>query len=186
MPGFTEEQAKGYITKLLTAMSQAGGSDLFVSKDFPPAMKLQGNMQPLTNQKLSGEVARELAHALMNERQREEFAKELECNFAISLPGVARFRVNVFVQQQNVGMVVRTIANEIPSFAKLSLPDTLKDIVMTKRGLVLVVGATGSGKSTTLAAMIDHRNRSSAGHIVTVEDPVEFVHQSQQSLITHR
>ena len=186
MPGFTEEQAKGYITKLLTAMSQAGGSDLFVSKDFPPAMKLQGNMQPLTNQKLSGEVARELAYALMNQRQREEFAKELECNFAISLPGVARFRVNVFVQQQNVGMVVRTIANEIPTFAKLALPDTLKEIVMTKRGLVLVVGATGSGKSTTLAAMIDHRNRSSAGHIVTVEDPVEFVHQSQQSLITHR
>jgi twitching motility protein PilU len=186
MPGFTEEQAKSYITKLLTAMSQAGGSDLFVSKDFPPAMKLQGNMQPLTNQKLSGEVARELAYALMNQRQREEFAKELECNFAISLPGVARFRVNVFVQQQNVGMVVRTIANEIPSFAKLALPETLKDIVMTKRGLVLVVGATGSGKSTTLAAMLDHRNRSSAGHIVTVEDPVEFVHQSQQSLITHR
>jgi twitching motility protein PilU len=186
MPGFTEEQAKSYITKLLTAMSQAGGSDLFVSKDFPPAIKLQGNMQPLTNQKLSGEVARELAYALMNPRQREEFAKELECNFAISLPGVARFRVNIFVQQQHVGMVVRTIANEIPSFAKLALPESLKDIVMTKRGLVLVVGATGSGKSTTLASMIDHRNRSSAGHIVTVEDPVEFVHQSQQSLITHR
>jgi twitching motility protein PilU len=186
MPGFTEEQAKSYITKLLTAMSQAGGSDLFVSKDFPPAMKLQGAMQPLTNQKLSGEVARELANALMNQRQREEFAKELECNFAISIPGVARFRVNVFVQQQHVGMVIRTIANEIPNFTKLGLPDTLKNIVMTKRGLVLVVGATGSGKSTTLASMIDHRNRSSAGHIVTVEDPVEFVHQSQQSLITHR
>jgi twitching motility protein PilU len=186
MPGFTEEQAKSYITKLLTAMTQAGGSDLFVSKDFPPAMKLQGAMQPLTNQKLSGEVSRELAYALMNQRQREEFAKELECNFAISLPNVARFRVNVFVQQQHVGMVIRTIANEIPDFVKLGLPDTLKDIVMTKRGLVLVVGATGSGKSTTLASMIDHRNRSSAGHIVTVEDPVEFVHQSQQSLITHR
>ena len=186
MPGFTEEQAKSYVVKLLTAMSQAGGSDLFVSKDFPPAMKLQGTMQPLTNQKLSGEVARELAYALMNPRQREEFAKELECNFAISIPGVSRFRVNVFVQQQNVGMVVRTIANEIPDFSKLGLPDTLKDIVMTKRGLVLVVGATGSGKSTSLAAMIDHRNRNSAGHIVTVEDPVEFVHQSQQSLITHR
>ena len=186
MPSFTEEQAKAYITKLLTAMSQAGGSDLFVSKDFPPSMKLQGDMQPLTNQKLTGEVARELAYALMNERQREEFAKELECNFAISLPGVARFRVNVFMQQQNVGMVIRTIANEIPDFAKLGLPEILKDIVMTKRGLVLVVGATGSGKSTSLAAMIDHRNRSSAGHIVTVEDPVEFVHQSQQSLITHR
>ena len=186
MPGFTEEQAKSYIIKLLTAMSQAGGSDLFVSKDFPPAMKLQGTMQPLTNQKLSGEVSRELAYALMNQRQREEFAKELECNFAISVPGVSRFRVNVFVQQQHVGMVVRTIANEIPDFTKLGLPETLKEIVMTKRGLVLVVGATGSGKSTSLAAMIDHRNRSSAGHIVTVEDPVEFVHQSQQSLITHR
>src|SRR6204780_2943331 len=115
----------------------------------------------------------------MNERQRESFAKELECNFAISIAGVARFRVNVFQQQQNVGMVIRTITNEIPDFAKLGLPETLKEIVMTKRGLVLVVGATGSGKSTSLAAMINHRNRSSAGHIVTVEDPVEFVHQSQ-------
>src|SRR5689334_2165770 len=186
MASLTEEQAKAYITKLLTAMSKAGGSDLFVSRDFPPAMKFQGTLQPLTNQKLSGEVTRELANSLMNERQREDFARELECNFAISIPGVARFRVNVFVQQQNVGMVIRTIANEIPDFAKLGLPDTLKEIVMTKRGLVLVVGATGSGKSTTLAAMIDHRNRNSAGHIVTVEDPVEFVHQSQQSLITHR
>src|SRR5580658_9205079 len=182
MPTLDEEQAKAYITKLLTAMSRMGGSDLFISKDFPPSVKLQGAMQPLTTQKLTGEVARELALALMNQRQRDEFAKDLECNFAISLPGVARFRVNVFVQQQNVGMVIRTIANEIPNFAKLMLPDTLKDIVMTKRGLVLVVGATGSGKSTTLASMIDHRNRSSAGHIVTVEDPVEFVHQSQQSL----
>jgi twitching motility protein PilU len=186
MSSLTEEQARGYITKLLTAMSKAGGSDLFVSKDFPPAMKMQGALQPMTNQKLTGEVTRDLANALMNERQREDFARDLECNFAISLPGVARFRVNVFVQQQNVGMVIRTIANEIPDFARLGLPETLKDIVMTKRGLVLVVGATGSGKSTSLASMIDHRNRNSAGHIVTVEDPVEFVHQSQQSLITHR
>ena len=186
MASLTEEQAKAYITKLLAAMSKAGGSDLFVSKDFPPAMKIQGILQPLTSQKLTGEVSRELAHSLMNERQREDFARDLECNFAISLPGVARFRVNVFLQQQNVGMVIRTIANEIPDFAQLGLPDTLKEIVMTKRGLVLVVGATGSGKSTTLAAMIDHRNRNSAGHIVTVEDPVEFVHQSHQSLITHR
>jgi twitching motility protein PilU len=186
MSTLTEQQAKGYITKLLTAMSKAGGSDLFVSKDFPPAMKLQGAMQPLTNQKLTGDVTRDLANSLMNARQRDEFERDLECNFAISLPGVARFRVNVFMQQQNVGMVIRTIANEIPDFAKLGLPDTLKEIIMTKRGLVLVVGATGSGKSTSLAAMIDHRNRSSAGHIVTVEDPVEFVHQSQQSLITHR
>jgi twitching motility protein PilU len=186
MAGLPQEQAKSYIIKLLTAMSQAGGSDLFVSKDFPPSMKLQGSMRPLINQKLSGEVARDLAHALMNERQREEFERDLECNFAISVPGVARFRVNVFMQQQNPGLVVRTIANEIPNIADLGLPETLKDIVMTKRGLVLVVGGTGSGKSTSLAAMIDHRNRSSAGHIVTVEDPVEFVHQSQLSLVTHR
>jgi twitching motility protein PilU len=182
----TEEQARSHIIKLLTAMNHAGGSDLFISKDFPPSMKAQGMMKPLTNQKLNGDVTRELAQALMNLRQREEFAKELECNFALSVPGVSRFRVNVFMQQQNVGMVIRTISNEIPDLAKLGLPETLKEIVMAKRGLVLVVGATGSGKSTSLAAMIDHRNRTSPGHIVTVEDPVEFVHQSHQSLITHR
>jgi twitching motility protein PilU len=182
----TDEQARSHIIKLLTAMNQAGGSDLFISKDFPPSMKSQGQMKPLTSQKLSGEITRLLATALMNPRQREEFAKELECNFAISVPGVSRFRVNVFVQQQNVGMVIRTIANEIPDFGKLGLPESLKEIVMTKRGLVLVVGATGSGKSTSLAAMINHRNLTSPGHIVTVEDPVEFVHQSHQSLITHR
>jgi twitching motility protein PilU len=181
-----DEQAKAYMTKLLTAMTRMGGSDLFISKDFPPSMKAQGKMQALAQQKLSGEVTRELAGSLMNARQREEFAKELECNFAIAIPEVARFRVNVFMQQLNVGMVIRTIPNEIPNFEKLSLPETLKEVVMTKRGLVLVVGATGSGKSTTLAAMIDHRNRGSAGHIITVEDPVEFVHQSQLSLVTHR
>jgi twitching motility protein PilU len=160
MPSLTEEQAKAYISKLLTAMSGAGGSDLFVSKDFPPAMKLQGALKPLTNQKVTGELSRDLANALMNQRQREEFARELECNFAISLPGVSRFRVNVFMQQQNVGMVIRTIANEIPDFTKLGLPESIKEIVMAKRGMVLVVGATGSGKSTSLAAMIDHRNKS--------------------------
>lgn len=182
----SEDQAKSYIIKLLTAMSAAGGSDLFISKDFPPSMKLQGAMKPLINQKFSAELARDLAHALMNDRQREEFARDLEANFAISVPGVSRFRVNVFMQQQNVGMVIRTIVNDIPDLETLALPPILKDIVMTKRGLVLVVGATGSGKSTSLAAMIHHRNCSSAGHIVTVEDPVEFVHQSQQSLVTHR
>jgi twitching motility protein PilU len=186
MAGLTEEQAKAHVVKLLTAMSQAGGSDLFISKDFPPSMKLQGAMKPLTGHKLGGEVTRQLANALMNARQREEFARELECNFAISIPGVSRFRVNVFVQQQHVGMVIRTIANDIKGLDDLGLPDTLKEVVMAKRGLVLVVGATGSGKSTSLAAMIDHRNRTSAGHIVTVEDPVEFVHQSRRSLVTHR
>jgi twitching motility protein PilU len=182
----TEEQAKSYMTKLLTAMSKAGGSDLFISNDFPPSMKTHGVIRPMTSQKLSGEFTRQLAECLMNQRQRDEFAKELECNYAFSIPGVARFRVNVFVQQQNIGMVIRTIPAVIPDFATLALPEILKDIVMTNRGLVLVVGATGSGKSTSLAAMIDHRNRTSPGHIITVEDPVEFVHQSQQSLVTHR
>ena len=185
-PAFTEEQARAYMHKLLATMSQAGGSDLFISADFPPSMKSQGAMKPLTQQKLNPEVTRILANSLMNETQRAEFAREMECNFAISIPGISRFRVNVFVQQRCTGMVIRTIASEIPSFEKLKLPPILKDVVMTKRGLVLVVGATGSGKSTTLAAMIDHRNRTSPGHIITVEDPVEYVHPSQMSLITHR
>jgi twitching motility protein PilU len=181
-----EEQARTYMVKLLTAMCRAGGSDLFISADFPPTMKTHGTMQPMAPQKLTSAVARQLTLALMNERQRDEFAKELECNFAMAIPEVARFRVNVFVQQQHTGMVIRTIPTEIPSFETLALPEILREIVMTKRGLVLVVGATGSGKSTSLAAMIDHRNKSSSGHIITVEDPVEFVHRSQQSLITHR
>ncbi|MEO7339103.1 MAG: PilT/PilU family type 4a pilus ATPase [Caldimonas sp.] len=186
MSTLTEEQARAYMHKLLAAMSQAGGSDLFIAADFPPSMKSHGSMTPLTSHKLTAEAARRLAESMMNERQREEFAKEMECNFAISIPGVSRFRINVFVQQQCVGMVIRTIASEIPNFEKLNLPEVLKEVVMNKRGLVLVVGATGSGKSTTLAAMLDHRNRTSAGHIITVEDPVEYVHTSQKSLITHR
>ena len=186
MSAFTEEQARAYMHKLLGAMSQAGGSDLFIASDFPPSMKSHGNMQPLTSQKLTPDATRKLAESMMNERQREEFAKEMECNFAISIPGVSRFRVNIYVQQQCVSMVIRTIASEIPNFDKLKLPVVLKDVVMNKRGLVLVVGATGSGKSTTLAAMIDHRNRTSAGHIITVEDPVEYVHASRMSLVTHR
>jgi twitching motility protein PilU len=186
MSTLTEEQARAYMHKLLGAMCQAGGSDLFIACDFPPSIKAQGNMQPLASSKLSADTTRKLANALMNERQREEFEREMECNFAIAIPGLSRFRVNVYVQQQCVSMVIRTIAAEIPNFDKLKLPEILKDVVMTKRGLVLVVGATGSGKSTTLAAMIDHRNRTSGGHIITVEDPVEYVHQSRMSLITHR
>ena len=186
MPGLTDQQAYDYLIKLLTAMSKAGGSDLFIASDYPPCMKSQGEIQPLTTQKLTDEITRQLAHSLMNEVQRAEFAKEMECNFAISVPDVSRFRVNVFVQQQHVGMVIRTIAAEIPNFEKLMLPEILKEVIMNKRGLVLVVGGTGSGKSTSLAAMIDHRNRTSRGHIITIEDPVEYVHVSQKSLITHR
>ena len=182
----TQEQAREYMHRLLGAMVKAGGSDLFIAHDFPPSMKAQGTMTPLTEQKLSGAVTARLADALMNDKQRAEFADQLESNFATVVPGVSRFRVNVFVQQGQVGMVVRTIASEMPDFDKLRLPEVLKDVVMEKRGLVLVVGGTGSGKSTSLAAMIDHRNRTSAGHIITVEDPVEYAHVSQKSLVTHR
>lgn len=186
MTQLTDEQARDYIHKLLAAMAKAGGSDLFVAHDFPPSMKANGQMTPLSPQKLTGAVTAKLAQALMNEKQRAEFEATLECNFAIALPGVSRFRVNVFQQQGHVGMVLRTIAAEIPSFEKLKLPEVLKDLVMAKRGLILLVGGTGSGKSTSLAAMLDHRNRTSAGHIITVEDPVEYAHVSQKSLVTHR
>ena len=186
MSALTEDQARTYLHKLLAAMVRAGGSDLFIAADFPPSIKSHGSMQPLTAQKLNADTTRRLAQALMNDAQRQEFEAEMECNFAISLPGVSRFRVNVYIQQQAVSMVIRTIAAEIPNIDKLKLPARLKDVVMQKRGLVLVVGATGSGKSTTLAAMIDHRNRESAGHIITVEDPVEYVHASRKSLVTHR
>ncbi len=182
----TEQEARDYMHKALAAMVKAGGSDLFIAHDYPPSMKAHGQMTPLTQQKLNGTVTTRLAESLMNAKQREEFAQEMESNFAIVVPGVSRFRVNVFVQQGQVGMVLRTIAAEIPNFEKLRLPEVLKSVVMEKRGLVLLVGGTGSGKSTSLAAMVDHRNRTSAGHIITVEDPVEYAHVSQKSLITHR
>lgn len=171
---------------LLARMAAAGGSDLFIAHDFPPSMKSHGAMTPMADTPLSGAQTARYANALMNDKQRDEFAREMECNFAIVVPGVSRFRVNVFVQQGQVGMVLRTIAAEIPNFEKLRLPGVLRDVVMEKRGLVLVVGGTGSGKSTSLAAMIDHRNRTSAGHIITVEDPVEYAHVSRKSLVTHR
>jgi twitching motility protein PilU len=183
---FGPEEARAYMHQLLTVMHQAAGSDLFISAEFPPSIKSNGGMKALSQQKLSGDVTRKLAMSLMNDKQRTEFESEMECNFAISLPNVCRFRVNVYVQQQQVGMVIRTIASEIPTLQKLDLPEVLKEIIMTKRGLVLVVGGTGSGKSTTLAAMIDHRNANSAGHIITVEDPVEYVHKNKGCLITHR
>ncbi|MDO4708763.1 MAG: PilT/PilU family type 4a pilus ATPase [Pseudomonadota bacterium] len=182
----TPEQARNLMHSLLSAMAKKGGSDLFIAHDFPPSLKLHGNMVPLHTTKLHGDVTACLADSLMNDKQREEFARDLECNFAIHVPGVSRFRVNVFMQQGYVGMVLRTIAAEIPNFDDMRLPPILKDVVMEKRGLVLMVGGTGSGKSTSLAAMIDHRNRNSGGHIITVEDPVEYAHVSKKSLITHR
>ncbi len=180
------DELKNYIHALLKAMVQHGGSDLFIAKDFAPTMKVHGTMKALSSQKLTPDIARKLAQALMNPTQREEFEREHECNFAISLPGISRFRVNVFLQQQTVAMVIRTITSEIPNLEKLGLPEVLKEIITTKRGLILVVGGTGSGKSTTMAAMLDHRNATAPGHIITVEDPVEYVHTSKQCLVTHR
>ena len=182
----TPEQARNLMHNLLATMAKKGGSDLFIAHDFPPSLKVHGNMLPLHTTKLHGDVTACLADSLMNDKQREEFARDLECNFAIHVPGVSRFRVNVFMQQGYVGMVLRTIAAEIPNFDAMRLPPILKDVVMEKRGLVLMVGGTGSGKSTSLAAMIDHRNRNSGGHIIIVEDPVEYAHVSKKSLITHR
>lgn len=179
-------EARRMMFAMLAKVVQVGGSDLFITAEFPPSIKYQGMMKPISKQQLTAEKTRLFAYSLMNERQQEEFEEHLECNFAINVPNVSRFRVNVFQQQLQVGMVIRTIAAEIPNFEALKLPEKLKDVIMEKRGLVLVVGGTGSGKSTSLAAMIDHRNEHSAGHIITVEDPVEYVHKHKQSMITHR
>lgn len=189
LPVYTEEmltEAKNMMYSMLTKVVEIGASDLFITAEFPPSVKHQGLMKPLGKQPLSPERTRLLSYSIMNEYQREEFEREMECNFAINVPNVSRFRINVFVQQQQVGMVIRTIAAEIPNFEKLKLPQKLKDVILEKRGLVLVVGGTGSGKSTSLAAMIDFRNENSAGHIITVEDPVEYVHKHKKSMITHR
>ncbi len=180
------EEAKTFMFHMLTKVVEYGGSDLFITADFPPSIKLQGLMRPLGQQALTAEKTKLFAYSLMNEKQRQEFENEWECNFAINVSNVSRFRVNVFKQQLQTGMVIRTITSEIPTFQKLKLPDSLKNVMLEKRGLVLVVGSTGSGKSTSLAAMIDHRNENSAGHIITVEDPVEYVHKHKKSMVTHR
>lgn len=182
----TLHEAKTVMFNMLSKVVEIGGSDLFISADFPPSIKYHGLMKPLNKQPLTAEKTKLFAYSLMNQKQREEFATNLECNFAINVPNVSRFRINVFQQQLQVGMVIRTITAEIPNFKQLLLPEQLKKIIMEKRGLVLVVGGTGSGKSTSLAVMIDHRNENSAGHIITVEDPVEYVHKHKQSMITHR
>ncbi|MHB1141634.1 MAG: PilT/PilU family type 4a pilus ATPase [Sulfuricaulis sp.] len=182
----TPEQATSYLNSLLKAMLAKKASDLFISNDFPPSMKIDGKMTPVTQQRLNPVQTQALALAAMNEKQRAEFEVEKECNFAINPEGIGRFRVNIYMQQGCVGMVLRTITTEIPKFDALQLPPVLKDVSLTKRGLVILVGGTGSGKSTTLAAMIDYRNENSHGHIITIEDPVEYVHKNKNCLVTHR
>ncbi len=181
-----KDQAVKFIHELLRGMVARKASDLFITAGFPPAFKVDGKMTPVSNQSLTPQHTQELARSLMNDKQAQEFEGTKECNFAINPPGIGRFRVNAFVQQQRVGIVLRTITTTIPKFEELGLPPVLKDVAMTKRGLVIFVGGTGSGKSTSLAAMIGYRNENSYGHIITIEDPIEYVHDHKNCLITQR
>ncbi|KON81166.1 PilT/PilU family type 4a pilus ATPase [Azoarcus sp. PA01] len=180
------DQALKFMHDLLRLMVQKNGSDLFITAGFPPAIKVDGRVTPQSNQTLTAQHTTELARAIMNDRQAAEFESTKECNFAISPPGVGRFRANAFIQQGKVGLVLRTIAQTIPNFDELGMPRVLRDIAMAKRGLVIFVGGTGTGKTTSLAAMVDFRNEHSYGHIITVEDPIEYVHQHKNCIVTQR
>jgi len=180
------DQASKFVNDLLRLMVSRSGSDLFLTSDFPPAIKVDGKVTKVSPQPLTGQHTMALARAVMNDKQSGEFERTKECNFAISPQGIGRFRVNAFVQQGNVGLVMRTIPQTLPTIDTLNLPKVLKDIASTKRGLVIFVGATGSGKSTSLAAMVDYRNENSFGHIITIEDPVEFVHPHKNCIVTQR
>ncbi|MBE7525838.1 MAG: PilT/PilU family type 4a pilus ATPase [Gammaproteobacteria bacterium] len=181
-----KEQAAKFMSDLLRLMLSKKASDLFITAGFPPAMKIDGKMTPVSQQSLSLQHTEMLAKSIMNDKQVAEFDATKECNFAINPAGIGRFRINAFVQQQRVGMVLRTITTKIPEFDDLGLPQVLKDVVMSKRGLVIFVGGTGSGKSTSMAALIGHRNKNSYGHIITIEDPVEYVHEHINCVITQR
>jgi twitching motility protein PilU len=180
------DQASKFINDLLKLMVSRNGSDLFITGDFPPAIKVDGKVTKVSPQPLNSGHTLALARSIMNDKQASEFERTKECNFAISPPGIGRFRVNAFVQQGKVGMVLRVIPQVLPTIDGLGVPQVLKDVVMSKRGLTILVGATGSGKSTTLAAMVDWRNENSYGHIITIEDPVEFVHPHKNCVVTQR
>jgi twitching motility protein PilU len=180
------DQAIKFMLDLMKLMLQKDASDLFVTVGFPPAMKIDGKVTPVSKQALTPDNAKALTYAVMNDRQLKEFESTKECNFAIAPQNLGRFRCNAYVQQGHPGLVLRTINTEIPSVDELNLPRVLKDVVMAKRGLVIIVGGTGSGKSTSLAAMIDHRNRNSNGHIITIEDPIEFVHPHRGCILMQR
>ncbi|MFT3734316.1 MAG: PilT/PilU family type 4a pilus ATPase [Rhodocyclaceae bacterium] len=180
------DQAIKFMQDLLKLMMSKRGSDLFITAGFPPAIKVDGKIVPQSNQVLTPQHTAELARAIMNDRQAADFEATKECNFAISPSGIGRFRVNAFVQQGKVGLVARTIALKIPTLEELGVPMIIKDIGMTKRGLVIFVGGTGTGKTTTLAAMVDYRNENSYGHIITLEDPIEYVHPHKNCIVTQR
>lgn len=180
------DQAIKFVLDLLKMMISKEGSDLFVTVGFPPAIKIHGNVTPVTKTPLKPEDTKAMVYAVMRDKQLKEFEATNECNFAISPPGIGRFRANAFVQQGHMGMILRTITTDVPTLAGLKLPEVLKDISLTKRGLVIMVGGTGSGKSTSLAAMINHRNENQSGHIITLEDPIEYVHPHKKCIITQR
>jgi twitching motility protein PilU len=180
------DKAIRFMHDLLRTMVERGGSDLFITVGMPPAAKINGLVSPMTDQPLTPAHTQVLVRSMMNDKQSAEFDRSHECNFAIGLEGVSRFRVSAFTQRGHVGMVLRTIQSKIPRFEEINMPPQLKEIAMTRRGLVIFVGATSSGKSTSLAAMIGYRNHNSADHIITIEDPIEFVHPHGKSLITQR
>jgi twitching motility protein PilU len=180
------DQASKFINDLLRLMISRNGSDLFLTADVPPAIKVDGKVTKVSPQPLTGQHTMALCRSIMNDKQAAEFERTKECNFAISPQGIGRFRCNAYVQQGNVGLVLRVIPATLPSIDGLGLPQILKDVTMSKRGLVIFVGATGSGKSTSMAAMIDFRNENSYGHIITVEDPVEFVHPHKNCIVSQR
>jgi twitching motility protein PilU len=180
------DQAIKLMQDLLKRMVDKKGSDLFITSAFPPAIKIDGEIRPQSERALTPEQSATLVRAIMNDKQTREFDSTKECNFAIAPPGIGRFRVSAFVQQGMIGAVLRTINAKIPTFEELDLPPILREVVLSKRGLVIIVGGTGSGKSTTLAAMVGHRNEKTRGHIVTIEDPVEYIHPHHGCVITHR
>ncbi len=180
------DQAIRLMQDLLRRMVEVNGSDLFITAGYPPAIKVDGSIRPVNDRPLSATQSAQLVRAIMNDKQTREFDADKECNFAIAPKGIGRFRVSSFIQQGLVGAVLRTINTEIPTFDDLDLPPVLKDVAMAKRGLVMLVGGTGSGKSTSLAAMVGHRNANSRGHIITIEDPVEYVHKHDGCVVTQR
>jgi len=180
------ERATKFIHELLELLVKQKGSDLFITAGFPPALKVDGKIQPVSKTPLTPQHTIELVRSVMNDKQASEFESSKECNFAIAPPGIGRFRANAFVQQGRIGMVLRTINVVIPKFEDLGLPPVLKDVIMSKRGMMLFIGATGCGKSTSMAALLGYRNENSYGHIITIEDPIEFVHEHKNCIVTQR